>query len=61
MERLLEAFERIAHLRRKGCLFVGLILAENDEGPGFEVDATPANSASALVVRIAEDFGTANT
>jgi hypothetical protein len=60
-ECLLQSFERIAHLWRNGCLLVGLIFTEHDERPGFEVDITPANSASALVVRIAEDLSTANT
>jgi hypothetical protein len=59
-ECLVQPFERLACLRWERRFFVGLILAEDDERTGVEIDIAPPKPAAALVVWIAKDLPAAN-
>jgi hypothetical protein len=60
LKRLVQSVERITCLWRERRFLVGLILAEDDERTGVEIDIAPPKPAAALVVWIAKDLPAAN-
>jgi hypothetical protein len=59
-KRLLEPIKRVAGLRREGCLFVRLTLAEYHERSVVKVDITPTDAAASLIVGITKHFAAAD-